>query len=118
MAKQKNPYGHGITERQLKWLRRAQASGGFFITGPNMLPRKGFSKGWPGQKAMGDLFEKAMIYRNPDDAYLHRGGEIETYFLTANAVHVLARGGGYAFGKRGWAWIETDGEAFVGKRKP
>ena len=42
MTSRKNPYGYGIGEREVKWLRRGcsdTGDGGFFITGRDMSPR-------------------------------------------------------------------------------
>lgn len=102
----KNPYGYGIGEREVKWLRRGRSDtgdGGFFITGRDMSPRKGFAKGWPTKKGIERLLDMGMIFRDTvhDDVF-YRDGELESYRFTARAVHVLARAGGYKVGKRTW----------------
>ncbi len=78
-------------------------AGGFFLTGPFMKPRKGFARGWPTKAGMRRLLDKSMVYREVDDAFIISMPEgTEIYRLTANAVHVLARAGGYKVGRRTW----------------
>lgn len=106
--KAKNSYGYGMGEREIKWLRRGRSgAGGFFITGKDMAPRKGFAKGWPTKKGIERLLDMGMIFRDTvHDDIFYRDGELESYRYTARAVHVLAGAGGY----------EVDGQVWTEER--
>ena len=108
----KNRYGYGLTKRDVDALRWANEAAlhttPFFITGPDFSPYKGARKGTP-TKRVKRLLEKGMVWRNCGLESNLEGG-LEVYCFTAEAIHMLAKNGGYKVPGTSMVWIIEESE--------